>query len=488
MRFVTRSLVGLFLIALTIGLFSYAGNMVYTAVQAKMSEEPRSRPTRERVLSVNVVAVSPEEITPVFSTFGEILSRRTLDLRAPISGSVIALAENFAEGAQVRTGTLLVQIDPADAQSALDIVRTDLAEAEAELRDAERAMVLAEDTLAGIEAQAVLRERALLRQRDLLSRGVGTEATVETAELAASAATQSVLSQRQSLASAQARIERARTALNRRHISVAEAERRLADTQLIADFDGALSEIAIVAGGTVAANERVARLIDPTALEVSFRVSTAQYARLIDEQGNLRDAKVRVSLAVSGIDITAESTLTRASASVGEGQTGRLLFAQLDNAPGFRPGDFVTVTVTEPPLRRVAKLPATAVDAAGGLLVVGEGERLEYVTTEVLRRQGDDVIVSARGIAGREVIAERSPLLGAGIRIAPLRQDSGAVAEAPREPPTVALEPDRRARLIAFVEANRRMPSDVRERVLTQLQSDEVPAQLVERLESRMGS
>ncbi|MEM9270285.1 MAG: hypothetical protein AAGA78_15280, partial [Pseudomonadota bacterium] len=54
-------------------------------------------------------------------------------------------------------------------------------------------------------------------------------------------------------------------------------------------------------------------------------------------------------------------------------------------------------------------------------------------------------------------------------------------------PQTVALEPERRARLIAAVEANTRMPKEAKERVLGRLAQDEVPLSLVERLEARMG-
>lgn len=487
MRFLTRSLMGLFLLSLTLGLLAYAGSSIYTAVQARLSEEPRSRPARERVLSVNVVTYQPAEIAPEFSTFGEVVSRRTLDLRAPSAGTVVSVSDDLVEGGMVRAGDILLEIDPTDAQSRLDIARTDRAEAEAEQRDAIRALTLAQDTLAGAQAQADLRARALTRQRDLAERGVGTEAAVEAAELAASSATQTVLSQRQALANAQTRIEKAQTTLNRRAIAVAESERDVADTKLIAEFDGALADVAVVAGGTLTANERIAQLIDPNALEVAFRVSTAQYARLLDDNGQLRRADVQVSLDVSGIDIVAQTQISRSSASVGEGQTGRVLFAPMANAPGFRPGDFVTATVVEPPMRRVALLPAGAVDAAGGVLALGEGDRLEYVATELLRRQGDNVIVRARDLAGRELVAERSPLLGAGIRVSPLRSAPDGSVVAPEEPADIALDDDRRAKLVAFVEANTRMPDAAKARVLAQLAEPQVPAQLIERLESRMG-
>lgn len=488
MRFLRNSLIGVFLLSVTLGLIALAGNVVYSALQERWAREAPARPARERVIAVNVVTVEPTTVSPVLSTFGEVRSQRTLDVRAATGGAVVWVSEAFEDGGSVGAGDLLLQIDPADAQSALDLARAALAEAEADLRGAVRSLTLARDDLVAAQEQARLRERALTRQRDLLQRGVGTEAAIETAELAAASARQSVLSRRQAVAQAETRIDQARTSLQRQEISVAEAERRLADTEIYAQFAGVLSDVSVVEGGLVSPNERVAQVVDPQALEVSFRVSTSQYVRLLDETGRLEGLPVSVSLDVMGADIKTAGAISRESAAVGEGQTGRLIFARLEEAAGFRPGDFVTVRVQQDPLEGVTLLPATAVDPAGRVLVVGEDERLSEETVEVLRRQGDEVIVRARALTGREVVAERTPLLGAGIKVRPVRPVASGEAEAAAaEPDMVELDPERRARLVAFIEGNQFMPADAKERVLAQLRQDRVPAQMIERIESRMG-
>ncbi|TCP44497.1 efflux RND transporter periplasmic adaptor subunit [Rhodovulum marinum] len=486
MRFLRRSLVGLFLIAVTVGLLAYAGYSVSSAIQARLNDSPAQRPARERVFAVNVATLTPQTITPVLTAFGEVRSRRTLELRAEAGGRVVALHPAFEEGGHVAAGDLILRVDPATAQWALDVARTDLAEADADLGDAERTLDLAREELAATEDQARLRELALARQEDLRARGVGTDAAVEDAALAASAAKQAVVARRQSVAQAEAALATARTALERARIRLEEAERDLADTELRAAFSGTLSDVTLVEGGLVTANERVADLIDPDALEVSFRVSTAQYSRLLDDRGQLRPAQVTALLDVFGADLQATGRLTRESGAVAEGQVGRLLYASLDTAPGFRPGDFVTVRLEEPPLDRVARLPATALNAAGQVLVLAEGDRLEAHAVELLRRQGDDVIIRAPGLYGREVVAERSPLLGAGIKVRPLRPAEGAGA-IPDEPEMVELTPERRAALIAFVEGNPMMPQEAKARVKAQLEQEKVPARMVERIESRMG-
>ncbi len=484
MRFLRRSLVGVFLLSLTVGLLAFAGGTVWSALEARWSSEPGQRPARERVFAANVVTVTPETIRPVLETFGEVRARRTLELRAATPGEVVWLSDLFEEGGQVEAGELLARIDPATAQSALDTARADLTEAEADLREAEQSVLLAEADIAAAEEQARLRANALQRQVDLLDRGVGSAAAVETAELAASSARQSVLTKQQARANALARADQGQITVERRKIALADAERRLADTEIEAEFSGVLNEVSAVVGGLVSSNERLAQLVDPSALEVAFRVSTPQYARFLGDGGRLVGADVTARIDVLGVDLEATGKISRESAAVGEGQTGRLLFAQIGDAPGFRPGDFVAVAIEEPPLERVARLPATAVNANGGVLILGAEDRLEVGVVEVLRREGDDVIVRARGLRDREVIAEQTPLLGAGIRVRPIRPGN---AEAPEEPEMLSLDPDRRARIVAFVEANAFMPDEVKTRILGQLEQEEVPAQMVERIESRMG-
>ncbi|MFC7705703.1 efflux RND transporter periplasmic adaptor subunit [Plastorhodobacter daqingensis] len=500
MQFLRRSLIGLFLTSLTLALLVMAGYALYGAVQSRLAPAERPRMAQERVFTVNVQRVEAGVVAPVLTAFGEVRSRRTLEIRSPMSGRVVELAENFEDGARVEAGQLLVQIDTADASAAVAVAEAESTRAAAELRDAEAALLLARDDLAAAAAQARLRVTALERQQNLQGRGVGTEAAVETAELAVSSAEQAVLSRRQALAQAEARLEQAGNALELQRISLAEARRRLRDTTILADFAGVLADTTVIEGGLVSANERLAALVDPDALEVAFRLSTSQYARLLDPEGRLIPAEVTVLLDVMGTEIATPGQLVRVGATVAEGQTGRLIYARLDAPRGFRPGDFVTVRVAEPPLEDVAVLPAAAVDSAQTVLALGPEDRLEVLPVHLLRRQGNSVIVEAAAVAGREIVTERAPMLGGGIRVRPLRAGGDGGAEAAAHLPArargeaietvdelVALSPERRAELIALVEGNARMPQEARARIIAQLEQDHVPAGVIARLEARAG-
>lgn len=484
MRFLTRSFVALVFLALSLGLLGLAVHTIRSTLDARATGGPPAPTARERVFAARVVAVTPGERAPVLSAFGEVQARRSLEVRAPQSGRIAMLAPGFETGAAVAAGTVLITLDPSDARAARDLAQTDLARAQADARDALRLRDLAGQDRAEAQAQVDLRARALARRTSLAERGVGAEAAVEEAELALAAARAAAIARATAEAQAETRADQTAAALDRARISLAEAERRLRETQIVAEFDGILADVTAAEGASVAPNERLARLIDPTDLEVSFRLSTGQFLRLLDAQGDLAPVVGEAALELGGLAVTSPLTLSRSSPAVGEGQSGRLMFAALSAARGFRPGDFVTVRLTEPVLPDVAVLPATAVDADGGVLVLGPDDRLEGARVDVLRRQGEQVLVRADALAGREVVATRTPLLGAGIRIRPQRDSA---APPPAGPEMVDLDPARRAALVAQVAANAFIPDAVRSRILAQLEQDRVPAGLLERLEQGRG-
>jgi len=179
MRFLRQSLVGLLLASMALALLVYAGQIIRGAIQVRMSNERPAPAPRERVFAVNVITAKMQVVTPVLQAFGQVQSRRVLEIRAPAGGRVVALAESFEEGGVVRGGEVLVEIDPADAEAAFARAESDVLDARAEARDAKRGLVLAGDELEAARDSAELRAQALKRQTDLRTRGVGTAAAVE---------------------------------------------------------------------------------------------------------------------------------------------------------------------------------------------------------------------------------------------------------------------------------------------------------------------
>ncbi|MGB1212098.1 MAG: efflux RND transporter periplasmic adaptor subunit [Pikeienuella sp.] len=419
MRFIWRSLLGVCLFLLGVGAAGY-GAVVF--VQNKQAGADggyaAQRGPSERIFAVAAGVITPETIRPEIVAYGEIRSWRTLELRAANAGKVVELADTFRDGTAVESGATLFQIDPENYASAVADAEAALAEAQADLAEAEQAVGVAEREMAASETQLEIRESAMKRQRDLLRRGVATAATVEDAELSYAAAEQAAAGRAQALLTARSRVGRAALGRSRAEIALAEAERELGKTTHKAPFSGLLSDVDAVLGGLASANEKMGVLIDPTALEAAFRVTNAQFARLLDDKGVLTSTGLTVTLDLDDRPLVVPGFLDRADAVIGEGQAGRLVFAKLELEAGtlLRPGDFVTVRIVEPPLDDVARLPSSAVTEAGGLLLIDDDDRLTEVSVTILRRTGDDVIVRNAPKNARYV-KERAPQLGRGVKV-----------------------------------------------------------------------
>ena len=260
MQFVRRSLTGLVMLMVSLGLLVASGLLIRDALQSRMDAGPPARPAEERVFAARVITLQPSRVHPVLTAYGEVRARRVLELRMLSGGTVTALAVGFEDGGRVIAGETLLRLDTAEAATARDLAAADVARAGAEEAEAARALSLAHDDLASAEAQAALRDQALARQRDLAERGIGSEAAVETAELAAAGADQAVVSRRQALSQAETQVALAKTATDRQKITLASAGRALADTELRAEFTGLLDGVTVSLGGSVSLpTERMGR-------------------------------------------------------------------------------------------------------------------------------------------------------------------------------------------------------------------------------------
>ncbi|MCS5601197.1 MAG: HlyD family efflux transporter periplasmic adaptor subunit [Paracoccus sp.] len=437
MRFLFRSLSGLFITFLTLALLFLAGFQLWQAVASRGEDGgPGRGGGGEQVYSARLLTLIPQQVQPVMRVFGSIDSRRRLELRAGAAGRIVYLDPSLQEGGQVEAGQLLVRIDPSSAQAALDNQIAARDDAEATLRDARRNVQVATDDLAAAERQAELRRAAVDRQESLATRGLGTSADRETAQLAASSAEQAVIAGRSALASAESAVTAAQNALRRSEIDLSEARRALADTTITAGFSGRVTAVTAVEGGLVSLNEQLAEIIDPDALEAQVPLSLDQFSRLVGEDGRLDGTAAMIVLDGSAGRLTAEAQIDRAAASVAEGASGRVVYARIIRGGAtLRPGDFVSVEIAEPALADAAIIPAIAIGADGGVLVADDQGRLTATPVEILRRQGNDVVIRVSDeLAGARIVAERAPQLGTGILV----RDSQAEApsDEPRAPAT----------------------------------------------------
>ena len=157
MRFLRQSLIGVFLLSVTVGLLALAANTVYGALQTRLAQEAPQPPARERLVAANVVTVAPETVTPVLEDLRGTQVAPDAGTsrgggRERSSGSPDAFEEGggWPRARRFCGSTPRMRVGAPTGAGGTGGGRGGL-------RDAERGLALARDELAAAEAQAELR-------------------------------------------------------------------------------------------------------------------------------------------------------------------------------------------------------------------------------------------------------------------------------------------------------------------------------------------
>lgn len=343
---------------------------------------------------VQTVVVRAEPLARVAELPGRVEPVRVAEVRARVAGIVVQ--KRFEEGADVKAGDLLFQIDPAPLKAALARAEGELARAEATLYEA-RARVRRYEPLVKIEAVS-----------------------------------------RQDYDSATADLRSAEAATRSARADVETARLNLGYASVTAPISGRIGRALVTEGALVGQGEAtlMARIQQLDPVYVDFNQPAAEVLRLreslkaggLDGSGDLP-----LSLRVEGTDheATGEWLFTDVSVDPGTGQVAlRGRFAN----PGklLLPGMYVRVLAPQGIDRKALLVPQRAVqrgaDGVAQVLVVGSDGRAEAraVETGVMQgarwqalhglQPGDQVIVS--GLAGLQP--------GAGVVVRPAADQQAA--------------------------------------------------------------
>lgn len=301
---------------------------------------------------VATIVVQPRDVDLTYAYGGRVTAYRQVEVRARVGG--ILQQRNFIEGARVRAGDLLFQIDPAPYQAA---VARAAAQVQQQVAQKEKA------------------ERDVRRANTLLSTQAGT---VQAHDDAVSAV---------DLASAQ--------------LAAAQADLRtqalsLSYTAVTAPIGGATSLQAVPEGslvGTATDNSLLTRITQTDPIYVTFSFDgddLAQVRALAGREARLTARVARDGGAMDGhVDFT-DSSIDQATGTV----RGRALFANGDDR--LSPGEFVRITLGGVVLHDALTVPRVAVgqDEAGAFVYVVERGRSRRADIKLGPESGEDWVVA----------------------------------------------------------------------------------------------
>ncbi|WP_236174104.1 MexC family multidrug efflux RND transporter periplasmic adaptor subunit [Pseudomonas pseudonitroreducens] len=331
------------------------------------SAEPQA--AAETARPVDVVAVATEPLTLTSELPGRIEPMRVAEVRARVAG--IILQKRFEEGADVKAGDLLFQIDPAPLKAAVSRAEGDLARAQAAQQEAQ-ARVKRYEPLVKIEA---------VSQQDF------------------DTATADLRSAQASVRSAQADLETAR--LNLGYASVKAPISGRIGRALV-------TEGALVGQGDATLMARIQQL-DPIYADFTQPVADALRLREALKSGNLPAGQSQaLSLRVEGTPYERKGELLFTDISVDRGTGQVSLRGKFDNADGLLlPGMYVRVTAPQGTDAKAILVPQRAVqratDGTAHVLVIGAENRVETRQVQTGAMQGSRWQIS-QGLASSDQV------------------------------------------------------------------------------------
>ncbi len=356
------------------------------------STKPETKPVqpKERVWSVAAQTARFGVVRHRVHAFGEFKARREIDLRALVSGEVIATSPQFEEGAYVEQGTRLLQIDPFQYENALADAQAQLQGGQAMLSEREAAFKRAE--LEYERAQRLF-ERGTVAQKFIDDRL--TDVTI-----------------------ARARLSQQKAAVERLQVQVKRAQRNLQNTVVEAPFDAYIGRVNAREGRLLNLNDRVATLTDAKDFEVHFNLSDAEYGRFLATGTALIGSPVMVLWEVGGQSLRLKARLVRVGGRISQNTRGVEAYAQIEDdvPPALRSGAFVTVELEGKEFERAVEIPKNALFGDDKVYVIEDG-RLAARQVNIIATT-DKTIIIAGGLAnGEQILLTRFNEAAAGVAV-----------------------------------------------------------------------
>lgn len=379
-------------------------------------------PLPSRAVQVGAVELRPMERAA--SVIGALAAIDQATLSVKVAGRLQSLTVDL--GTRVRRGELVAQIEAVDYELKLRSAEALLAQARARLGlpllGADDA-VKAEDTSTVRQAKASLLEAQKQRDRirELAKRGISSQADLEVSEANYEIAFNRHLESLEDIRQRQG-------VLQQRRVDVEIARQQLADTKIVAPFDGIVQERKASPGEFLNAAAPVVTLVkvDPLRLRVEVPERSATGVR----------AGQKVRLTVEGDTNRYTGTIARLSPAITEASRMLVVEADIANAEGLlRPGTFARADIVLAEAEPTTTVPKDALVTFAGMekiFLVKDGKAAEK-NVAVGRRAGEFIEVLG-GLKSGDVVVLQPGSLQNGQPVTVEAAGQPAAKKAPAEP------------------------------------------------------
>ncbi|MYF31364.1 MAG: efflux RND transporter periplasmic adaptor subunit [Gammaproteobacteria bacterium] len=364
--------------------------LALAAVILMSGPELDPQPPAPTIPAVRTVAASPGTVQMTVAAHGAVVPRTESNLVSEVAGRVVSVAQSMVSGGFFERGDVLVEIERADYEVALERFRAQATSAESELARAEKAYQRHDE----------------LREAQSISESLHDEALN--------------------------RLTIARASLREARARVARGELDLARTRMTAPFDGRVRSERVDPGQFVNRGESIATLYSVDVAEVRLPVRDEDLAFLPSSvarlEANASDLpRVVLKARFAGAEHAWEARIVRTEGELDPRTRMVNLVAQVprpydpaDDSPPLTVGLFVEAEIYGKTIDDVLVVPRSALQSGEGVFVVDSENRLSFRDVEILRSTGEVYYVRGAILAGEPICLSTLDGAADGQRVRPV--------------------------------------------------------------------
>ena len=371
----------------------------------------KSEPSQAHPPDVEVVRVVQRDVPIWKEWIGTLDGLWNAQIRPQVTGYL--LRQTYTDGAFVKKGQLLFEIDPRTFQAAVDQYKGQLANAEGQVATAQANQVKAQND---VNRFTPLAKEQAIPQQDLdtaIQVNLGAKAQVDAAK---------------------AQVEAAKA-------QVASAQLNLGFTQVVSLIDGIAGIALAQIGDLVTPSTLLTTVSTVDPIKIYFPVSEREYLNYVKEHPEEEKRHLTLEMLLANGSVyphPGQTTLVDRQVDV---KTGTLRVQGVFPNPGnvLRPGEYARIRTIIATRRGALLVPQKAVSELQGnyqVAVVGSDNKVQVRPVKVGERAGTDWIIEQGLKPGERVVAEGVQKVRGGLTVNPKPLTTTAEAQPAPAAPT----------------------------------------------------
>jgi RND family efflux transporter MFP subunit len=393
-------------------------------VQLRPRAEKQARTVDGRL--VEVVRTHSQTLPMIVDAYGTVAPRESLKLVAEVRGQVVAMHPAFVEGGFVRSGEVLLTIDPRDYDLAVRRAKVGIRQAQADLdRLAQEILNLnASLKLARLDVDLALAE--VNRFKNLAGKNMTSQSALDKADRQHLISRERLQTLENQLAVTGPDRIRLESQLEMARVAMQQAILDLERCQIDTPFDAWVTQKTVETGQHLAVGQLVGSIYRAGAFDIEVKIPMRDLAWFPDDGVSEQGLPVEVLFMETATPKLWHGRLARVKAALDQTTRTLPVVIEVDEstvedslvhaADRLKPGMFVTVRIRGRQVKNVHRLPRHLVHDGDTVYLAAE-DQLSIQPVTILRRFKKSVLIS-HGLSDGDLVIT-TPLSGAvpGMRI-----------------------------------------------------------------------